>query len=997
MAMSTVSDDEISLTSTVESDQQSEYEVKTILSEDLFEDGTRYLVEWAGYPIERCTWEPADAFGDDETLRDWKRKKRLIEDGKIEAFDVASWEARIIQLNEEREERRQRRAAKRRRKIALSGSSHGSQAVPSNQRPETSSASTPLVNITLNSAAHRQVNPPRHGPAARKLPPVLFATSQKAPMASRPKKTPSTDTHKIYTLSWKHKFEKRAQRDRVPDINQLELRRPSDWETAPSASAIQLGSSSRDPVQVETSSTSPTDTDRPASLLISPIIPQLIQESPVSSPRSNDATRENPKYGPSDKIHPSRRALVPTAPSDSRVMDYGVLPEMPPRIPGLKAKFVRSTRGRFWNFGEFYVSMYFGPDKQDIGNARLCGIDFRYAKKILSTKLDDKIEIWFRYLCTLDEYQQLCEQSRYNFKFSNGWVEGFDDTEPKIRTIAETLQQNSLLAIAEINNRTDDVLLAYLPRSPVFSFLDETPSGPGQCYLRLALRTYLGPLDRLNPHPIISRPQLASPVISSPTGYFESKKGNTSISAKQLDKPDVAQGNTEQLPLDSPTLDVQPSARSVPSPTSIKPGAHDISTQLKSHVPENSDQLMGEPMDLDTQSPQTPGQPDHAKAPANAMANWDDEFSKRFKITFDNLATLGAAVKGQKADMFYVWFPDDSEMVRRERDAMESFLKLHTGLLYSNRVEGDWEKFVATSRKANMPGVILFHESFIDYHKVPLLRDLLRRSVTVCWNISLSQPLQFVGHEVHKQRLFPHGGIILITEDFMASRLDATLTILAWFHEWLQKKFPGHWKLMVRPGVQQWVLRQAELSDELQQPKWLAMYHLLSQLGVSAPDDPNFEADYIKIFVISPPSLPMYGSRTTEESPDVPHDASQEYRDTDHLAEFFAGWGLVYAHRFRRFIMLTGLEPLPRWTQWQHIEIKRGSGDFFTAFSVDYSAVWSKLTKGVPKPASHSEPLPAYTPRTPRQPGTSASEQRLASSASHSQALLKHKYAQPYQ
>jgi chromo domain-containing protein 1 len=410
MAMGTVSDDEISLTSTIESDQQSEYEVKTILSEDLFEDGTRYLVEWAGYPIERCTWEPADAFGDDETLRDWKRKKRLIEDGKLEAFDVASWEARIIQLNEEREQRRQRRAAKRERNIALSGSSHGSQAVPSKQRPEASSASIPPLNTTPNSAAPRPVNPPRQGLAARKLPPVLFGTSQKAPMTSRPKKTPSTDTHKTYTLSWKHKFEKRAQRDRVPDINQLELRRPSDWATARSAGAIQFSSSRRGPVQVETSNASPTDTDRPGSLLNSPILPQHIQESPASSPRSNDATRENSKPGSSDKIHPSRRAFVPTAPSDSRIMDHGALPEMPPRIPGSKARFVKSTRGRFWNFGEFYVSLYFGQDKQDIGNARLCGIDTRYAKKILSTKVGDKIEIWFRYLCTLDEYQQLCER-----------------------------------------------------------------------------------------------------------------------------------------------------------------------------------------------------------------------------------------------------------------------------------------------------------------------------------------------------------------------------------------------------------------------------------------------------------------------------------------------------------------------------------------------------------------------------------------------------------
>ncbi|KAL2812122.1 hypothetical protein BJX63DRAFT_397631 [Aspergillus granulosus] len=989
--MGSVSDDEISLTSTVESDQQSEYEVKTILSEHQFPDGMRYLVEWAGYPIERCTWEPANAFDFDETLLDWKNKKRLIADGKLPAFDVAAWEAKILRLDEEREERRRRRAAKR-RKIALSGSGRGNQAVPNSQRPsahEPSSALIPPLDSSPNSAT-RQVNASRHGPAARKLPPVLFATTQKAPTTSRPKKAPPVETHKNYTLSWKHKFEKRAQRDRAPDISQLDLRRPSDWGSVTSANA-KLSNPRPGPIPVGAANVSSVDTDRPDSLPNSSVLTQHIQESPASSPRSNETCRENSRFEVNDSVHPSRRTSI--LPGDSRIMDSDCLPEIPPRKPGPHAKIIQ--RNRFWNPGELYVSMFFGPDKQDIGNARLCGIDPGHTVRIFQTKADNKIEIWFRYLCTLDEYEYLCRRQPRNIKYSNGWVEGFDDTEPRIRTVADILQQNSLLAIAQINNREDDALLAYLPRSAVFGFLDDTPSRPGRGYLRLALRSYLGPLDRLNRHLTINHQQLTNPGIRSQTGSLESIKTNRPITAKQSDKRSAAQENPRQLSPNPLTFDVQHSTVSRPSPVSKKTVAHRL-TQPTSPITEDSDQLMVESMDLSITSAQAPAF-GHDEAPPHAGTSWDDEFLKRFEITFDDLATLGAAVKGQKADMFYVWFPDNSEMVGRERNAIESFLKLHTGLLYSNSVKGDWEKFVATSKKANMPGAILFHESFIDYHKVPSLRDLLRRSVTGCWNISLSQPLQYVGHSVHKQRLFPHGGVFLITEDFMVNRLEGTLIILAWFHEWLQKKFPGNWKLMVRPGIQKWVLKQAEISNGPQQPLWLAMYHLLDQLGVSASDDPNFENDYINTFVVSPPTLPMYGLRTAEDSPDVPHDASQEYRDTDHLAEFFTGWTLMYAHRFRRFIMLTTLEPLPRWTEWQHIEIRRGSGDFFTAFSIDPNAIWSKLTKGASKSALHGESLPAYTPRTPRQPSAATSKPQLASSASHSQTPLKHKYAQPYQ
>jgi hypothetical protein len=45
--------DSISITSTVPSDAGVEYDVESILSEGFDDDGIKYLVKWAGYPLHR--------------------------------------------------------------------------------------------------------------------------------------------------------------------------------------------------------------------------------------------------------------------------------------------------------------------------------------------------------------------------------------------------------------------------------------------------------------------------------------------------------------------------------------------------------------------------------------------------------------------------------------------------------------------------------------------------------------------------------------------------------------------------------------------------------------------------------------------------------------------------------------------------------------------------------------------------------------------------------
>ena len=70
-------DDTVSVTSSIRSEQQDEYEIVRVLGEDVNEKGiTVYLVEWEGYPLERCSWEPAAQFTSSESIDQWNVVKQ---------------------------------------------------------------------------------------------------------------------------------------------------------------------------------------------------------------------------------------------------------------------------------------------------------------------------------------------------------------------------------------------------------------------------------------------------------------------------------------------------------------------------------------------------------------------------------------------------------------------------------------------------------------------------------------------------------------------------------------------------------------------------------------------------------------------------------------------------------------------------------------------------------------------------------------------------------
>ncbi|KKK18710.1 hypothetical protein ARAM_001211 [Aspergillus rambellii] len=1015
--MGNTSDDDISLASTVESDQESEYEVETILAEYEFEDGIRYLVQWTGYPIERCTWEPRRSFGAVQILRDWETKKQDIAQGRCSAFDVASWEARLLQLEEDRQERKRKRAAKRRKAeiAATSQEANPPKKLSSTDRAGKDGDSGPTAPDPPESGSSRdyeQLQSSRRGQLfsqASKPPPVLFGTSQVAPKSIRPKKAHNTThTPKPYKLSTRRRYEKSKNDEPAPNIRQLDLRRPSDWTSLSPNITVPFENSkltSLDTNGVEQYQVENNEFESAVDALISAESSRaLVAESPHSiyPLATNSKAQSSSELGRTPRSSYQHGGTV--------ISENGCTASFFKRNPHADSRSSRSFPDRWWNFNELFVTMYFGPERTAIGHTRICGFEYGALKPIYKTKKNHRIEVWFRHLCTLGEYTTLCGH-RLNQKYANGWVEGFDDTEPEIYKAAENLRRKNLIAICYLSKGQNNVLLAYPPQSPDFHFLDDgSTSQLAPRYLNLVLRSSLAPISQLGLTGKESNE--IRPRDLAIGGQSKAARENESIIT-----PSIAHNNSGLINANHPKSAVDYNKPMAPnSPMHKKKSSVQMSAQPSNFPGQELENISTDPMDIDIQAT---GPPTNAPGllhslDLNKPLDMDELFRRAFDMTFDVLSNPSGTKKMQRVEMFYLWFPGDSELIRTERELMMTFLKKYTSLVYSHCVEDDWEKFVTTCKK-NIQGVVLFHESFVDYHTIPLFKELLKKA-TGYWNVSLSQPLKHVDGPLHFQRLFPHGGVFLITEDFMVHESRATLIILYWFYEWTKKKFPGSWKIMFRPDILHWLLKQPEPSDKSRAGIWLTMYHLIAQLGASSSTDhgilPGVEDADHESNVISPPSIPLYGSRKEDDSPDIPKGLSQECRNTDHLAEFFAGWGLVNSHRFRRFAMVTTLEPLPRWKNWEHLEIRHGAKDFMLTYAVDYKGIWAKLTGGNSMPNSNPNPSAAHTPYTPRTPkphpvsSTSTSTSSKRSGSSLAQPLLitpvqlessEQSHPQPYQ
>ncbi|OGM45684.1 Chromo domain protein Chp1p [Aspergillus bombycis] len=988
--MTETSDDDISLTSTVPSPPKENYYVDTIHAERETSQGIEYLVGWEDYPIERSSWETAAQFDDEQTLLDWEEKKREIAAGRLQEFDVADFNRRLYEAEQARQKRKHKRHLTREElakgQLGLSNTGLFSSTSNSSGFADSDVTRNPCAH-TANAYSSRATNQSQAGPARSQSirgeltrPPLVgFGTGRGGIIRSRPPRTydadPSAPPKRFKLLSTKNRYEKARAYEPAPDVNKLELMRPSEWSSTPAIYSANPGPQHHTSLKEQEPGESPrrmisdvTDIDTPVS--------QPQQSRLIDSNRSNHTS--------------------PLSDRPRRLFDRSRDLYLPRRRPGPEAKWIKGERGSYFvNPRELLCSLYYGPDKREIGEVRMCGLDNIRRSRFLRTKKGHALEIWFQHLCNLTDYNNLCKNTP-NEKFWNGWVEGFDSSEPDIYRFGKELSQRNLVAICIPEIQGHDVLLAYPPDSEDFGFLDGDFRGPRDIFLHTAVRSPLGPIGGL----ALGIQGQCGHLTEATTEIVNSSHTNTVFANKQASEAQRERGFLNQE--NGPWIIEGSNARIGLEP---RPHANTATSLVNRRTSSDSIPVLQrrasgiDHMDIDqgSKDPTAAANSDKRQPPLGIQLPFDldHEFEKRFGVTFQTLATVA---EKRLAGSFCVLFPQGPGGIE-ECQAVVEFLKAHNSdkyraIIYSNRTPEDWEKFTQAKN-----GVILVHESFLEFYKLQDLNNLCRQSTFNFWCFSLNRELS--DNQPYFRRMLQTGGVILITGDYILSDPRGTVVVLSWFEEYAKGKYPGTWKLMLPPDVLNWVQKQIEVTVN-SNFLWLTMYHLI--LRITALGDAKSrniltgaEAGYTPNTVISPSKLPGYGFRTDDEIPDIPKNKTltQEQRNADHLIEFYAGWALINCYQFRKFLVLTA-STLPRWDEWQHLQIYVGSSAIMKSLEINYKWHWEKLKQSArSNPHSERSSQTPFTPQTPR--AGSLSESATSRATSSYIPPLTHHYPQPYQ
>ena len=155
-----VSDDSISITSTVASDKEESYEVESILAEKESNGGTVYLTAWKGYPETEHLWLPKENFNEDDIFIDWLNTKTRRANGLEKPFDVRAWEKRCRAISVATSRRKERRRLKRLRLSKQGKSTSSSREQDGNIQGSGSNSAPQRSNKRIKRRTVHQDSPP---------------------------------------------------------------------------------------------------------------------------------------------------------------------------------------------------------------------------------------------------------------------------------------------------------------------------------------------------------------------------------------------------------------------------------------------------------------------------------------------------------------------------------------------------------------------------------------------------------------------------------------------------------------------------------------------------------------------------------------------------------------------------------------------------------------------------------------------------------------------
>lgn len=237
--------------------------------------------------------------------------------------------------------------------------------------------------------------------------------------------------------------------------------------------------------------------------------------------------------------------------------------------------------------------------------------------------------------------------------------------------------------------------------------------------------------------------------------------------------------------------------------------------------------------------------------------------------------------------------------------------------VYHAGMPGSWSYFC---KRYDRAGVVLVHPN-TPLWRIPKLHEMTLRP-TSFFTIGIDHTAALLDdrEDVFEcTRLFPLGGAALLTDDLIAHYPEEATEIIQNFLNATSSKPEGAevYKIVARPGLKRFLLEnfiERGRPDE----RWLRLYGAVCDL--CPPEDEDLE---------DPPN-PLATSHLVSINPDLlPSFAGLWERDqeaaADVLVEWFAGWALLHASRFRKFAVITGTGADDRgWAlRYRHIGVMR--------------------------------------------------------------------------
>lgn len=489
---------------------------------------------------------------------------------------------------------------------------------------------------------------------------------------------------------------------------------------------------------------------RPKSQTQTPLTTPITRPSPpdtVTNTENNTGSTNN-TVSANATVSANTDALAlaarPLSPPKAEMSAKEQIDRMPIGEPGPNSMRFKGSP-YFVNKVEVLAHIYFGTERQPIGAVRLCGLSPEVKQDLLANKRPGKFEMWFKELCTPDQYATLCREEE-NFGGSNRvirtcWMEGFADTNPYIFHIAEGLYWKNKIGIYYPPGNEGFVWLAYSPKSPDFTHLTQPyPEINPWVPIRLAVRTPLAPIDAL--HKQQSGPQHQStamamvpydpsnPSIIGASGSLDdvvrrlahtAGPSNPHTSGPVNSNTSIQVQGSYGSPIQSPmerSPDQQPlpsqAAHSLADPRLKRLSSVAMSTQ------QPNDHLVGAeglPDSMDTR-------PDNTVPTNTALISDPQQLSDRnlmlskyfelnLKMSFKELACVNGKPGGSQADVFYLHTPESVED-QNDCNLLKVWLELNGAMVWS-----DWAKFVKNSKC----GVILV--CFLSAVQIQLIHYIL--------------------------------------------------------------------------------------------------------------------------------------------------------------------------------------------------------------------------------------------------------------------------------